>query len=192
MFVSGIFDIIDRKIRVKENAEGKEAMFDCGFTKENNWFRYRAGAIIIEDGCVLLAGNENEDYLYSVGGGVHMGETAEDAVRREVYEETGVHYEIDRLAVIHENFFDHNTGLLKGLNCHEICFYFLMKPRGTQKLHSNSYSFGAREEMHWIPIEELEKYKAYPDFLKAYLAQEHSGVEHIITDERKPQTAADC
>ena len=25
--------------------------YDCGFTKEGNWFRYRAGAIIIEDGC---------------------------------------------------------------------------------------------------------------------------------------------
>lgn len=47
---------------------------DCGFTKENNWFRYRAGAIIVEDDCVLLAGNEIEDYFYSIGGGVHMGE----------------------------------------------------------------------------------------------------------------------
>lgn len=48
-------------------------MFDCGFTKEDNWFRYRAGAIIIEDGCVLFAGNEHENYYYSIGGGVHMG-----------------------------------------------------------------------------------------------------------------------
>ena len=72
--------------------------YDCGFTRENNWFRYRAAAIIIEDGCVLFAGNEREDYLYSIGGGVHMGETAEAAVLREVFEETGVHYEIDRLA----------------------------------------------------------------------------------------------
>lgn len=55
-------------------------MYDCGFTKENNWFRYRAGAIVIENGCVLFAGNENENYLYSIGGGVHMGETAEEAV----------------------------------------------------------------------------------------------------------------
>ena len=81
-------------------------MYDCGFTKENNWFRYRAAAIIIESDCVLFVGNKNEDYLYSVGGGVHMGETAEDAVRREVFEETGVHYEIDRLVIIHENFFN--------------------------------------------------------------------------------------
>ena len=104
-------------------------MIDCGFTKENNWFRYRAAAIIIENDCVLFVGNESEDYYYSVGGGVHVGETAEAAVVREVFEETGIHYEIDRLAVIHENFFNENKGSLKGLNCHEICFYFLMTLR---------------------------------------------------------------
>ena len=36
--------------------------YDCGFQKENNWFRYRAAAIIVEDGCVLFAGNEVDDY----------------------------------------------------------------------------------------------------------------------------------
>mgnify|MGYP003558273619 CR=1 FL=1 len=159
-------------------------MIDCGFTKENNWFRYRAAAIIIENDCVLFVGNESEDYYYSVGGGVHVGETAEAAVVREVFEETGIHYEIDRLAVIHENFFNENNGSLKGLNCHEVCFYFLMKPRGTQELNSNSYTHGYREEMHWIPIRELSKYKAFPSFLKDYFSKEHSHVEHIITDER--------
>ena len=60
-------------------------MYDCGFTKENNWFRYRAAEIIIENDCVLFASNEKDDYLYSIGGGVHMGETAQDAVLREVF-----------------------------------------------------------------------------------------------------------
>lgn len=80
-------------------------MFDRGFTKDNNWFRYRAAAIIVEKGCVLFAENEKEDYLYSIGGAMHMGETAQDAVLREVYEGTGIHYEIDHLAIINENFF---------------------------------------------------------------------------------------
>lgn len=159
-------------------------MYDCGFTKENKWFRYRAAAIIIEDDCVLFAGNSNEDYLYSIGGGVHMGETAEQAVVREVYEETGVRYEIDRLAVIHENFFNENKGTLKGLDCHEICLYFIMKPKGNQELNSHSTTHGVKEEMFWVPIKDLDKYKAFPSFLKEYLSKEHTEIEHIITDDR--------
>ncbi len=88
-----------------------------------------------------------------------MGETAEDAVLREVFEETGVHYEIS--------------------------FYFRMKSRGTRELHNNSTVCGVKEEMHWIPINDLDKYKAFPSFMKDYLSKEHYGIEHIITDERK-------
>ena len=162
--------------------------FDCGFQKENNWFRYRAAAIIVEDGCVLFAGNANEDYLYSIGGGVHMNEKAEDAVRREVFEETGVHYEVERLAVIHENFFDGHGGSLDGFHCHEVAMYYLMKPRGTKELHSDSYTYGGvKEEMHWIPIENLDKYKAFPTFLKDYLSGSQEGILHIVTDERKSE-----
>ena len=158
---------------------------DCCFTQEKDWFRYRAAAIIVEDGCVLLVGNEKEDYLYSVRGGVHMGETAEQAVIREVYEETGFRYEIDRLAVIHENFWYGNGAYDKGLNCHEISLCFLMKPRGTRELNSESYTrFNDREIMRWIPIGELDRYRYYPAFLKEYLSTAHSGVEHIVTDER--------
>ena len=60
-----------------------------------------------------------------------------------------------------------------------------MKPRGTQELHSNSYENGVKEDMHWIPIEDLGKYKAFPSFLKEYLSKEHEGIEHIINDDRK-------
>lgn len=39
------------------------------------------------------------DYDYSIGGGVHLGETAEECVCREVFDATGIHYEIQKLAV---------------------------------------------------------------------------------------------
>jgi 8-oxo-dGTP pyrophosphatase MutT (NUDIX family) len=158
--------------------------YNCGFTKDNKWFRYRAAAIIVEDGCVLFAGNEKDNYFYSIGGAVHMGETAEDAVIREVYEETGIKYEIDHLAVIHENFFNENQGALKGMDCHEIAFYFMMKPRGTKELKSDSYTQGVKETMHWLPISELDNYRAFPCFMKEFLQTEHTGVEHIVSDER--------
>ena len=158
--------------------------YDCGFSKDNKWFRYRAAAIIVEEGCVLFAGNEKEDYLYSIGGAVHVGETAEDAVKREVLEETGVRYETERLAFIHENFFDESKGSLSGMDCHEIALYFVMKPRGTRELRSSSYTQGVKEHMHWIPIEELDNYRAFPSFMKRWLQSEHAGIEHIVTDER--------
>ena len=159
-------------------------MHDCGFTHENNWFRYRAAALIIENDCLLFVGNEKENYYYSVGGGVHMGETAKDAVIREVYEETGVNYEIDRLAIIHENFFNQHSGGLKGLNCHEICFYFLMKSKGSQKL-KNKMTQDSKEELYWLPINKLDKYNTFPKFFKDYFHKNHSEVVHIITDDRK-------
>lgn len=167
----------------EERKKSPKKPIDCGFTEGNNWFRYRAAAIIVEKGCVLLVSNARESYYYSVGGGVHMGETAKEAVMREVFEETGVHYCVDKLAVIHENFFSETSGSLKGLTCHEVTFYFLMKPRGTMELDSNSYTSGIREHMNWIPIQDLHRYRAYPTFLRDYLTNEHDGIEHIVTNE---------
>ncbi|WP_311531515.1 NUDIX hydrolase [uncultured Anaerococcus sp.] len=157
---------------------------DCGFRKGNKRFRYRAAAIIVEDDCLLFAGNEANDYYYSIGGGVHHGESSEEAVKREVFEETGIDYEVDYLAIIHENFFV-GSSTLEGALCHEICFYYMMKPKGNKNLKSNSYTMERfKESMHWIPIDELDNYKAYPSFMKEYLKSDHCGLEHIITDER--------
>lgn len=157
--------------------------YDCGFTKGDRWFRYRAAAIIVEEGCVLFAGNDVDKYLYSVGGAVHVGETAEEAVVREVLEETGVRYDIDRLAFIHENFFE-GDGTQGNLHCHEVALYFLMKPRGTRQLNSHSTTaWGVPEHMHWIPLEELGKGKAFPTFLPEKLENLQPGIEHIVTRE---------
>lgn len=157
---------------------------DCAIRKENKTFRYRAAAIIVEDNCVLFAGNEVDDYFYSVGGAVHMGETAEDAVKREVLEETGVSYEVDHLAVIHENFFMGSSGL-KEVECHELAFYYVMKPMGKRVVTSQSRTMSeVKETMHWIPMDELDNVKAYPSFMKEFLQTPHTGVAHILTDER--------
>ena len=38
--------------------------------------------------------------------------------------------------------------------------------------------------MYWLPIAELDRYKAFPSFMKEYLQTEHAGIEHIVSDER--------
>ncbi|MCL2212571.1 MAG: NUDIX domain-containing protein [Oscillospiraceae bacterium] len=156
---------------------------DICFTNDNKWFRLRACAIIIENDCVLMAGNEGVGFLYSIGGGVHHGETAEEAIVREVFEETGVTYEIDRLAFIHENLFVMQEGTLEGRECHEVAFYFLMKSRGTQETYCDSKTADGKEFVKWIPICEFANHTAYPAFFAEKLINMPRSVEHIVTCE---------
>ena len=158
---------------------------DIDFTRENKWFRLRAAAIIIEKDCVLMAGNEGVSFLYSIGGGIHHSETAEQAAIREVFEETGVKYEIERLAFIHENLFVMQEGVFKGREGHEIAFYFLMKPRGSQEVSCKSATPDGKEFIKWIPISELPRYTAYPSFYIDKLSNMPTVVEHIVTNTLK-------
>lgn len=152
---------------------------DCNIRVGNLAFRYRAAAIITEGENVLLIKSKVGEYYYSVGGGVHIGETAEDAVKREVFEETGVQYEVDRLAFVHENFFVEESDI-ECPNHHEVAFYYLMKPRGSAALPLTETDTG--EKLCWLPIDKLGEYTAYPEFLKDKLPLKES-VEHIITRE---------
>lgn len=156
---------------------------DCSFENGSRWFRYRAAAIIIENNEILMAKNDMDDYYYSIGGGVQFGETAEQAVQREVYEETGVRYEVDRLAFINECFFN-GDGLLNEKECHVIEFYFLMKAKGNQELNSKSITQGIAEHMHWLPIDKFKKYKAFPIFFSEELPNLQDGIKHFVSDER--------
>ena len=70
------------------------------------------------------------------------------------------------------------------MECHEIALYYLMKPRVTKALYSDSYTMGVKETMHWISIGKIGRYKSFPTFLKEYLLSDHNGIEHIVTDER--------
>ena len=90
--------------------------YDCGFEKGNNWFRYRAGGIIIHNNKMLFVKSCMGDYYYMIGGGVHMGETSKDCIEREVYEEAGIHTCVDHLAVVCENY----NGLINQDTEHDI------------------------------------------------------------------------
>ena len=79
---------------------------DMSVPCEEGMLNIRVGAIILRDGKFLMVGNNGRpEYLYSVGGRIKFGETAEEAVKREVLEETGYELEIDRLGFVHENYF---------------------------------------------------------------------------------------
>ena len=69
---------------------GKDMCVPC----ESGIINLRVGAIIMKDDQILMVGNKRSpEYLYSVGGRIQFGETAEEAVRREVREEEIAEYE---------------------------------------------------------------------------------------------------
>ena len=74
----------------------------CG----GGFINIRVGAIILKGDRFLMVRNARADYFYSVGGRIKFGETAEEAVVREVFEETGILMEIDHLGFVLENYFE--------------------------------------------------------------------------------------
>lgn len=144
----------------------------------------RVGAIIMKDGKLLMVGNrEQPEYLYTVGGRIQFGETAEEAVVREVYEETGVHMEIDRAGFVHENLFICSEGKFYGKLFYETAFFFYMKVPADFSPKDRFSDDGSGEFLQWIFPDAPVKY--YPEFFRTELLKPSKEVRYIVTDERR-------
>ena len=156
---------------------------DLTLPVEGGILNLRVGAIIQKDGKLLMVGNDYHDYYYSVGGRIHFGETAQDAVVREVEEETGVRMEIERLGFVEENYFYGDSFHNRGRLIYELSFYFYMKvPADFEPVCESFTDEGVAERLEWLPPD-TEKV-IYPAFFRTELDKPCSGVRHIVTDER--------
>ena len=143
----------------------------------------RVGAVIIKDGKFLMVASDSFDYVYSVGGRVKFGETAEEAVVREVEEETGARLEIDRLGFVLECYFTGDSGPAKGKLVYEPSLYFYMKvPDDFEPVCTSLAIDGSREYLEWIPIGSDRK--MVPQFFAEELKHPANTVKHIVSDER--------
>ena len=156
---------------------------DMSVQCDDGFINIRVGAIIMKDGKLLMVGNSRSDYLYSVGGRIKFGETAEQAVVREVFEETGVKMEIERLGFIHENYFIGDSPAKLGKLIYEISFFFYMKVPNDFAPKCDSFTEDdSKEFLQWISLN--DERKIYPDFFKTELQHPKDGVRHFVTDDR--------
>ena len=152
----------------------------CG----DGFVNIRVGAIIEKNGIFLMVGNEQVDYLYSVGGRIKLGETAQEAIVREVEEETGVRMEVDRLGFVHENYFIGDSPSKMGKLIYEISFYYYMKvPEDFAPVSDSFTEDDDREFLMWVSLD--DERKMYPEFFRTELKAPDESVRYFTTDERK-------
>ena len=157
---------------------------DLTLPVEGGLVNLRVGAIIEKGGKLLMVANDYNDYDYSVGGRIHFGETADQAILREVEEETGVRLEIDRLGFIQENYFYGSSPFKRDRLVYEISFYFYMKtPADFEPRRESLAEEGRGEHLEWVSPD-TEK-TVFPTFFKTALADPKPYVRHMVTDERQ-------
>ena len=143
-------------------------------------FNYRVGAIIIDNGEILMVKNSGMSFYYTVGGRIQFGESAYDSVLREAFEETQIRFEIDRLAYVHENFFTFESD---GEVCHEVCMFFLLKPSSlVRKMKHDVFEEEYGDvSLHWLPVDGLRDVHLYPEFFKTELVNLSDGTKYFVT-----------
>lgn len=136
-------------------------------------FLVRSCAILIHGDRVLMQegddGRGGKQYALP-GGHLEFGETLALCMSRELYEETGLNVEADKLAYVHENFYT-----LKGLETHEIGFYFLVDLSSefpTPDAQGYIRSLESHIRMRLLPLAKLREFPVMPPFLQDYLAQD--------------------
>lgn len=140
---------------------------DISFKINDEKFNYRVCAIMIDNDKILAMHDERSPYYYLPGGRVMIGETAEQAVIREIEEELGITPKISRPLWLNQAFFKEDVD---GLNYHELYIYFLMNITDTDLLSKgNKFTLQERDHTHnfeWIEFSQLENEYFYPLFLK--------------------------
>lgn len=143
----------------------------------------RVGAIILKAGRFLMVKNAASDYLYSVGGRIKFGETAEEAVVREVLEETGVRLEIDHLGFVQENYFIGDSPARLGKEIYELAFYFYMRvPENFEPVCRSITEDGQTEHLEWIAPDDPRT--VFPPFFRTELDIGERSVRYRVKDDR--------
>ena len=136
--------------------------------------RNAAKAIILHQGNVLVNQCENSEYkvFYDLpGGGQHQFESMEDAVIREVLEETGYSVKIERFLGVVEEIYDDPAIREKYYEySHRILHIFLVSLTEGIKRCAAEPDFQQKASL-WLPLEEADSVIFHPTNLSGHLRE---------------------
>ena len=128
-----------------------------------------ARCVIVRDNAVLLCGAVIEGkaaYWYLPGGHIEVGETARDAVAREMVEEAGIDVSVGQCVLVSENHFSQlkaKTGTL--VRRHEYTFVF-MAEAPTAQIVSQEPDI----RFAWVDLDQIRATELRPASHRAWLA----------------------
>ena len=141
---------------------------DITLNVEDYLLNVRASGIIIHDNKILLHKNINEEHYALIGGRVAIGESSEEALKREVMEEMGKEVDIIEGLTTVENFFQ-----MKDSKYYEILFVHRLefKNEDDKKILETIKNVEGKDYLRyeWIDIDKIEKYPLKPKVIKEML-----------------------
>jgi len=156
---------------------------DITIDVEDYKLNVRAGAVIIHNNKVLLHRNLNSDHYAILGGRIEIGESSEETVKRELYEEIGKEIEITGYISTIENFFE-----LKGSKYHEIMFIHKAEfiNEEDKKIVETMENIEGEDylQYEWIDIDKIDEYPLKPQVMKEILKGKVFPVHKIHNDMR--------
>ena len=152
------------------------------FQQDTSHFNYRVVGVLLHEDKILLQSAEDIDFWVLPGGRGEFGESAQEAIVREMFEELGEEATIERLLWVLENFFEYQDK-----RWHEISFVFLVSLPPESPVYQQSGDFdGYEPEMNaklifrWFRLDELGKIRLYPVFLRTAIYDLPETVQYIV------------
>ncbi len=118
-------------------------------------------AIRYEDMVLLVQAHSTGKYMFP-GGGVEPGERLEEALLREVREETGLDVEVERFAAFQESFFYYDPG---DSAYHAYLFFYHCHPLNLDPHGLNRLIDEEAEQPAWVPLASLRagQFQSHPE-----------------------------
>ena len=126
-------------------------------------FNYRVALLAVHNNKILFQKDDRDDYYSLIGGRVHLLEDSNQAIIREVKEETGIELNINdiKLVKVVENFFKYDN-----INFHELLFVY--KVDSVELYKKDNFKTLDKDNVinKWYNIQNISNMDIRPEFIK--------------------------